>query len=196
MYLLLDNYDSFTWNIYHLLGKIGIDAVVKRHDEITASQALDIGQKAIFISPGPCTPNEAGISLEVVAKADKVARPIFGVCLGMQVIFQYYGGLVKKYSNPKHGKIGMIESYQKASLQHIPKNFTATRYHSLICDEETLPDDFGISAKQDNLIMGIYHKKLPIEGVQFHPESIKSEYGQEILTSFLSQHVSDFCKTS
>ncbi|HLD77354.1 MAG TPA: aminodeoxychorismate/anthranilate synthase component II [Rickettsiales bacterium] len=185
MILLIDNYDSFTYNLYHYLIEAGEkNVVVKRNDEISIAQILEMKPDGIVLSPGPCTPNEAGICLEVVDKL-KGIFPIFGVCLGHQAIGQAFGGKVVK-TYPMHGKISEIFHKQQNIFMGLPSPFKATRYHSLIIEKETCPQDLEITAStQDGIIMGIAHKKYKIFGVQFHPESIASEYGHQIIKNFL-----------
>lgn len=185
MILLIDNYDSFTYNLYHYLIQAGADEVlVKRNDEITIDEIRKLKPRGIVISPGPCTPNEAGICLEVVEKLHK-DFPILGVCLGHQTIGQVFGGkIVKTY--PMHGKISEITHNQKGIFKDIPSPFKATRYHSLIIERETCPAELEITSQtQDGIIMGIQHKNHKIYGVQFHPESIASEHGHKIISNFL-----------
>lgn len=189
MILFIDNYDSFTWNLVHYLGSLGHDIDVKRNDEISLEEVKDLSPAALFLSPGPSDPDHAGICLDLVNYAAKTETPLFGVCLGHQTIGQFFGGDVIRAPQPMHGKIDTIQNLHKGALQDLPDHFKATRYHSLIVDEKTLPDCLEITAKtDDNSIMGLKHKSLPIEGVQFHPESIASEHGLEILNNFLKRH--------
>lgn len=185
MILLIDNYDSFTYNLYHYLIQAGEKTVlVKRNDEISIDEIKKLNPSGIVLSPGPCSPNEAGICLEIVEKL-KGIYPIFGVCLGHQTIGQAFGGKVVK-TYPMHGKISEIFHHQKSLFEDIPSPFKATRYHSLIIEKETCPQDLEITAEtKDGIIMGIAHKKFKIYGVQFHPESIASEYGHKIIQNFL-----------
>jgi anthranilate synthase/aminodeoxychorismate synthase-like glutamine amidotransferase len=193
--LLIDNYDSFTYNLYHYIieaskNKNGSQKVqkvlIKRNDQISIAEIKTLNPKAIILSPGPCGPNEAGICLDIIQEF-KAAYPIFGVCLGHQVIAQAFGAKIIK-TNPMHGKISLI-NHQKTSLfKGIPSPFKATRYHSLIIKKETCPKDLTITATtEDGTIMAIEHKKYQIFGVQFHPESIASEYGHEIIKDFLDR---------
>jgi anthranilate synthase/aminodeoxychorismate synthase-like glutamine amidotransferase len=189
MILLIDNYDSFTYNLYHYLIEAGTKAkkeevLVKRNDKISIQEIKDLNPSAIILSPGPCTPNEAGICLEVIEKF-KGAYPILGVCLGHQAIGQAFGGnVVKTY--PMHGKISEIFHQGKNLFKGLPSPFKATRYHSLIIEKETCPKNLEITATtQDGIIMGIADEKLKIFGVQFHPESIASEHGHQIIENFL-----------
>jgi len=182
---LVDNYDSFTFNLFHDLGRLGADVSVVRNDEITTEALIDSHPDAIVLSPGPCTPNEAGICLDVLKKAGSKI-PIFGVCLGMQAMGQAFGGDVIRAPLPMHGKISEIHHQGKSIFRGINSSFKATRYHSLIVDRDTCPDVLDIVAEtKEGLIMGLSHKKFPVHGVQFHPESISSEFGHAILKNFL-----------
>jgi len=182
---LIDNYDSFTFNLFHDLGRLGADITVVRNDEITTEALIASQPDAIVLSPGPCTPNEAGICLDVLKKAGNKI-PIFGVCLGMQAMGQVYGGDVVRAPLPMHGKISEIHHQGKTIFRGIKSSFKATRYHSLIVDRDTCPDVLDVVAEtKDGLIMGLSHKKFPVHGVQFHPESISSEFGHAILKNFL-----------
>jgi anthranilate synthase component 2 len=182
---LVDNYDSFTFNLFHDLGRLGADVTVVRNDEITTEALIDSHPDAIVLSPGPCTPNEAGICLDVLKKAGSKI-PIFGVCLGMQAMGQAFGGDVIRAPLPMHGKISEIHHQGKSIFRGINSSFKATRYHSLIVDRDTCPDVLDIVAEtKEGLIMGLSHKKFPVHGVQFHPESISSEFGHAILKNFL-----------
>ncbi len=185
MILLIDNYDSFTYNLYHYLIQAGAkEVLVKRNDEITIEEIKKLNPQGIVLSPGPCSPNEAGICLEVIEKL-KGIYPIFGVCLGHQAIGQAFGGKVIK-TYPMHGKISEIFHNQKPLFQTLPSPFKATRYHSLIIEKETCPSELEITAEtKDGIIMGVAHKKHKIFGVQFHPESIASEHGHKIFENFL-----------
>ena len=186
MLLIIDNYDSFTYNLVQYLGELGAEMIVYRNDEITPEQIEnDIKPDKILISPGPGMPNDAGISIDVLKKyAGKV--PILGVCLGHQAIGQIYGGKVVRAPKPVHGKPVMINHDGKTIFKNVSERFSAGRYHSLIVERETLPDCLEISATSpDNLIMGLRHKTLKIEGVQFHPESILTDEGRKILQNFL-----------
>ena len=182
---LVDNYDSFTFNLFHDLGRLGADVTVVRNDEITTEALIASEPDAIVLSPGPCTPNEAGICLDVLKKAGNKI-PIFGVCLGMQAMGQAFGGDVVRAPLPMHGKISEIHHQGKTIFHGINNSFKATRYHSLIVDRVTCPDVLDVVAgTKDGLIMGLSHKKFPVHGVQFHPESISSEFGHAILKNFL-----------
>ncbi len=185
--LMIDNYDSFTYNIVQYFYELGADVLVKRNDEITVEDIKNMDDiEAIVISPGPCTPNEAGISVQVI-KEFKGVYPIFGVCLGHQSIGAAFGAKIIKAKCLMHGKTSKIYHNEKGLFKGIPNPFEAVRYHSLVIDRETLPEDIEITAwtKEDNEIMGIEHKKYPIWGVQFHPESILTEYGKKLLQNFM-----------
>ncbi|HSG31714.1 MAG TPA: aminodeoxychorismate/anthranilate synthase component II [Thermodesulfobacteriota bacterium] len=185
MILMLDNYDSFTYNLVHYLGELGQDVVVHRNDKITVEQIEQADPDIIMISPGPCTPKEAGISMDLVNKF-KGVKPIFGVCLGHQSIAEAFGAKIIKAKKLLHGKTSEIFHDGKGIYKGIENPFVATRYHSLIIDKKTLPKDFEISAwTKEGEIMGIRHKKLQIEGVQFHPESILTERGKDLLKNYL-----------
>jgi len=183
--LLIDNYDSFTYNLFHYLGQLGADVVVKRNDEISADEAIAMRPDAVVLSPGPCTPNEAGICLELIAKANGTL-PILGVCLGHQSIGQVYGGTVVRAPVPMHGKLSRIHHTGKSVFRGLNNDFMATRYHSLTIAPESMPADLEITAvSEDGVIMGVMHKTHPVHGVQFHPESIASENGHALLQNFL-----------
>jgi anthranilate synthase/aminodeoxychorismate synthase-like glutamine amidotransferase len=186
MILLIDNYDSFTFNLVHFFGDLGATCVVRRNDALTPSEALAMQPEAIVLSPGPCTPNEAGICLDLVsAAAGKI--PLLGVCLGHQAIGQAFGGEVIRAPAPVHGKTSPVHHEGSDIFAGLPDPFTATRYHSLIVAAETLPDSLEASAwTDDKIIMGMRHKTYPIFGVQFHPESIATSHGHEILQNFLN----------
>jgi anthranilate synthase component 2 len=184
MIILIDNYDSFTYNLYHFLGDIGAETVVHRNDKISVGQVISARPEAIVISPGPATPNEAGICLELIEKASETI-PVFGVCLGLQSMGQCFGGKVIRAPAQMHGKTSKIHHTGKGVFKGLPQDFTATRYHSLIVERESLPDCFEITAEADGLIMGLQHKTRNVHGVQFHPESIASEHGHLILKNFL-----------
>lgn len=185
MITLIDNYDSFTYNLVHYIGDLGVSSDVVRNDKITVEEVLETKPKAIVLSPGPCTPNEAGICLDLIEKAAG-KFPIFGVCLGHQSIGQAFGGKVIKAPELMHGKTSEIIHEEHSVFKGLPSPFTATRYHSLIVEKKSLPDCFEITAESsDGLIMGLTHKDYPIFGVQFHPESIASDYGHKILGNFL-----------
>jgi len=183
--LLIDNYDSFTYNLFHYLGQLVAEVVVKRNDEISAGEALAMKPEAIVLSPGPCTPNEAGICLELIAKANGTL-PILGVCLGHQAIGQVYGGKVVRAPAPMHGKLSRIHHTGKSVFRGLNNDFLATRYHSLTIAPESMPAALEVTAtSEDGVIMGVMHKTHPVHGVQFHPESIASENGHALLQNFL-----------
>lgn len=188
MILMIDNYDSFTYNLVQYLGELGEELVVKRNDEITIEEIEEMDPEFLMISPGPCSPNEAGISLEVIRHfAEK--KPIFGVCLGHQSIAQVFGGDVVRAERLMHGKTSEMHHDERTIFRTLANPFTATRYHSLIVKKETLPDCFEITAWTDqDEIMAIRHKVLPIEGVQFHPESIMTSVGKELLRNFIDTY--------
>ncbi len=188
MILMIDNYDSFTFNLVQYLGELGEEVKVVRNDKISCQEIADMNPSHLVISPGPCTPNEAGISLEVIRQfAGKI--PILGVCLGHQSIGQVFGGKVIRAERLMHGKTSPVLHDGKSIFKGLPTPFTATRYHSLIVERESLPDCFEISAETaEGEIMAIRHKEYPIEGVQFHPESIITEHGKELLQNFLSNN--------
>lgn len=185
MILVIDNYDSFTYNLVQYLGELGEEIVVKRNDEIDLKGIEELAPDHILISPGPCSPNEAGISLALIEHF-KGKVPIFGVCLGHQAIGQAFGGEVVRADNLMHGKTSEMHHGGKGVFAGIPSPFTATRYHSLIVKKDTLPDCLEITAETEaGEIMGLRHKEFPIEGVQFHPESIITENGLTLLRNFL-----------
>ena len=185
MFLLLDNYDSFTYNLLHYLGELGAEVEVRRNDAFSADEALALGAEGIVISPGPCDPDRAGICLEVVEKAAG-KLPVLGVCLGHQCIGQAFGAKVVRAPKPMHGKISEITHNATGVLAAIPSPFKATRYHSLTLDPGSLPDCLEITAKTDDgVIQGIAHRDLPLHGVQFHPESIATEHGHQLIQNFL-----------
>ncbi len=185
MIVLIDNYDSFTFNLFHYLGGLGADVVVHRNDKIATHEVIAADPDAIVLSPGPCTPNDAGICLDLIAKASPTI-PVLGVCLGHQAIGQAFGGLVVRAPTPVHGKVSAIRHKGDGVFRGINGAFQATRYHSLVVDRKTLPADLAVSADTDDrLIMGLAHVTLPVHGVQFHPESIASEHGHLILKNFL-----------
>lgn len=184
MIILIDNYDSFTFNLVHYLGVLGAELVVHRNDKITADAVIAADPEAIVLSPGPCTPNEAGICLDVIDKASG-SIPLLGVCLGHQAIGQAFGGDVIRAPKPIHGKLSEMSHESRGLFRGINGSFRATRYHSLVVDRKTLPDDLAITAETDGLIMALEHNSRPVHGVQFHPESIASEHGHLILKNFL-----------
>ncbi len=188
MLLLIDNYDSFTYNLVHYLGELGADVVVKRNDALDVQAAMALRPAGIVLSPGPCTPNEAGICLSLVAAASESQIPLLGVCLGHQSIGQAFGGRVLQAREIVHGKVGRIHHNDSGVFKGLPSPIAATRYHSLIVDRPTLPAELEITAElEDGTIMGLRHRSLPIEGVQFHPESIASEHGHAMLRTFLDR---------
>jgi anthranilate synthase component 2 len=185
MIILIDNYDSFTFNLYHYLGDLGAETVVHRNDKIGVGQVISARPDAIVLSPGPCTPTEAGICLDLIAAA-AADIPILGVCLGHQAIGQAFGGKVVRAPILMHGKLSNVHHRGEGIFDEVPDRFQATRYHSLIVEREGLPDCFAITAETDNgIIMGLQHKELNVHGVQFHPESIASEHGHKLLRNFL-----------
>lgn len=185
MLLMIDNYDSFTYNLVQYLGELGQDVHVHRNDEITLDQIAAMQPEKIVISPGPCTPNEAGISVPLIHEfAGKI--PLLGVCLGHQSIGQAFGGNIIKAKTLMHGKTSLIHHTNTGVFRNLPNPYTATRYHSLVIERATIPDCLEITAwTEDGEIMGVRHKTLAIEGVQFHPESILTEHGHELLDNFL-----------
>jgi anthranilate synthase component 2 len=186
MFLLIDNYDSFTYNLFHFLGELGATLTVKRNDAITVAEAMALGPQGIILSPGPCDPDRAGICLDLVAAAAEARTPLLGVCLGHQSIGQAFGGRVVRAPLPMHGKLSAIHHTGEGIFRELPTPFTATRYHSLVVDRPSLPGELAITAEtEDGLIMGLAHRDLPIHGVQFHPESIASEHGHRLLANFL-----------
>ena len=183
MILVLDNYDSFTWNLVHYLMELGAEVQVVRNDALTARDAIASNAQAFLISPGPCTPNEAGISLDLVAACAELGKPLLGVCLGHQAIGQHFGGQVVR-GGLMHGKTSPVEHDGTGLFEGLPSPFTATRYHSLIVTD--IPDDLVVNATAaDASVMGFRHRELPIHGVQFHPESIATEHGHAMLANFL-----------
>ncbi len=186
MYLLIDNYDSFTYNLYHYFLELGAKIEVYRNDKITTKDILKKKYKGIVLSPGPCTPNEAGICLELIKEISKVNIPILGVCLGHQTIGQAFGGKIIR-NKPMHGKVSSIYHYKTDIFKNLSNPFKATRYHSLSIERKSLPSCLKITAelKKNGMIMGIKHKKLSIYGVQFHPESIASQHGHDLIKNFL-----------
>jgi len=185
MILVVDNYDSFTWNLVHYLAELGAETHVVRNDDLTAAEAWALKPEAILLSPGPCTPNEAGICLAILDTAP-LEMPIFGVCLGHQAMGQAFGGEVMRAKALMHGKTSPIEHAGQTVFRGLPSPFTATRYHSLAVRRESLPDVLDVTAwTADGEIMGLAHKTRPIHGVQFHPESIATEHGHDLLANFL-----------
>ncbi len=186
MLLLIDNYDSFTYNLVHYFGELGAEVVVRRNDAIDVADAMALGASGIVLSPGPCDPAQAGICLALTKAAADTKTPLLGVCLGHQTIGEAFGGRVVRCHEIVHGKMGSMHHTGKSVFAGLPSPLQATRYHSLIVDRDTLPDCLDITAElDDGTIMGLQHRTLPIHGVQFHPESIKSEHGHAMLANFL-----------
>ncbi len=185
MFLLIDNYDSFTYNLFHFLGELGAEVVVHRNDALSVQEALALNPEGLVLSPGPCDPDQAGICLDLVAAATG-RLPILGVCLGHQSVGQSFGGKVVRAPAPMHGKLSQISHEGKGVFAGLPSPLTATRYHSLVVERNSLPDSLEITAQTaDGVIMGLSHRELPIHGVQFHPESIASEHGHALLENYL-----------
>jgi anthranilate synthase/aminodeoxychorismate synthase-like glutamine amidotransferase len=188
MLLLLDNYDSFTYNLYQYLSELGAEIEVHRNDQVTLDEIELMQPDFIVISPGPCTPNEAGLSCQIIETFGP-RIPLLGVCLGLQAIGQVYGGRVIRAPEPMHGKTSLMYHQGQGVLRNLPQPFEAIRYHSLIVERSTLPDELEITAETaDGLIMGLRHRVYPVEGVQFHPESILTSVGKDLLRNFLSSH--------
>jgi anthranilate synthase component 2 len=186
MLLLIDNYDSFTYNLVHYLGELGADVLVKRNDALSVEAALDLRPDCIVLSPGPCDPDKAGICLPIVAAAIERGIPLLGVCLGHQAIGQALGGRVVRAPRPMHGKTDRMYHGGRGLMRGLPSPFVATRYHSLVVERAGLPDCLEVTAEtEDGLVMAFCHRTLPIHGVQFHPESIASEHGHDLLRNFL-----------
>ncbi len=186
MLLLIDNYDSFTYNLYQYLAELGAEITVRRNDQVTLDEIEAMRPDAIVISPGPCTPNEAGLSCQIIATFGK-RIPTLGVCLGHQAVGQVYGGNVVRAPVPMHGKTTLMYHQGQGVFQHLPIPFEANRYHSLIVERSTLPNELEITAETaDGLIMGLRHRTYPVEGVQFHPESIMTPVGKDLLRNFLA----------
>ena len=185
MILLIDNYDSFTYNLFHFLGELGAKVRVERNDALSADAALALKPEGIVLSPGPCTPNEAGICLELITRANG-SVPILGVCLGHQSIGQAYGGRIVRAPEPMHGKLSRMHHTGKSVFRGLNNDFNATRYHSLTIAPESMPPSLEVTAtSEDGVIQGVMHKSHPVHGVQFHPESIASENGHALLQNFL-----------
>jgi anthranilate synthase component 2 len=185
MLLLIDNYDSFTWNLVHYLGELGAEVRVVRNDAMSAEEALGLGARAVVLSPGPCTPDEAGICVDLVRAAPDTL-PVLGVCLGHQAIGAAFGGRVARCHEVLHGKLSTVSHSGTGLFEGLPQGFLATRYHSLTVSPEGLPDRLEITARsQSGVIMGLAHRERPVHGVQFHPESIASEHGHALLANFL-----------
>lgn len=186
MILLIDNYDSFTWNLVHYMGEAGARVEVRRNDALTVDEALASGASGILISPGPCAPSQAGIIVPLIRAAAERGLPLFGVCLGHQAIGEAFGGRVIRAGRVVHGKVDQIAHDGKGVFEGLPSPFKATRYHSLAVDPDSLPDTLEVTATSpDGTIMGLRHRSLPVEGVQFHPESISSEHGHQMIRNFL-----------
>jgi len=187
MLLLIDNYDSFTYNLVHYVGELGADVVVRRNDALNVQEAMAMNPAGILLSPGPCDPDQAGICLALTKAAAETETPLLGVCLGHQTIGQAFGGKVIRHSDIVHGKMGQMHHTGKGIFAGLPSPFEATRYHSLVVERATCPEALEITAElEDGTIMGLKHRELPIEGVQFHPESIASEHGHALLQNFLN----------
>ena len=187
MLLLIDNYDSFTYNLVHYFGELGADVVVRRNDALDVQEAMGMGAQAIVLSPGPCDPAQAGICLALTAAAAETNTPLLGVCLGHQTIGEAFGGKVVRAGEIVHGKMGTIHHEGKGVFAGLPSPFLATRYHSLIVERESLPECLEVTAwLEDGMIMGLQHREKPIQGVQFHPESIASEHGHAMIRNFLT----------
>ncbi|HYD97838.1 MAG TPA: aminodeoxychorismate/anthranilate synthase component II [Alphaproteobacteria bacterium] len=187
MLLLIDNYDSFTYNLVHYLGELGAETAVHRNDALSVGEALAMEPDGIVLSPGPCDPDKAGICLDLIAAAAERRLPLFGVCLGHQAIGQAFGGKVVRAPQPMHGKISDVAHDGASVLAGLPTPFEATRYHSLVVERDSLPDSLAVTGETaDGLIMGLAHRELPVHGVQFHPESIASQHGHRILANFLA----------
>ncbi|HXW72277.1 MAG TPA: aminodeoxychorismate/anthranilate synthase component II [Methylocella sp.] len=182
---LIDNYDSFTFNLVHCLGRLGARVSVHRNDQISVAEVIAARPDAIVLSPGPCTPKDAGICLDLIKHAAP-AIPMFGVCLGHQALGEAFGGEIIRAPEPVHGKLARIEHHGETVFHGINGPFTATRYHSLVVRGENMPDDLFVTATTNGLVMGLSHKRLPAHGVQFHPESIASEHGLRIFENFLA----------
>jgi len=187
MLLLIDNYDSFTYNLVHYLGELGADVVIRRNDALDVQQAMAMNPAGILLSPGPCDPDQAGICLDLTHAAAETGTPLMGVCLGHQTIGQAFGGHVVRCHEIVHGKMGQMHHSGTGLFAGLPSPFAATRYHSLVIERASLPDCLEITADlEDGTIMGLQHRSLPIHGVQFHPESIASEHGHALLQNFLT----------
>jgi anthranilate synthase component 2 len=184
--ILIDNYDSFTWNLAHMLDTAGARVEVVRNDEVTASQVIEAGPAGVVISPGPCAPAEAGISVAAVTACAQAGVPLLGICLGHQAIGVAFGAQVVKAPSPVHGQAFPVTHRGRGVLAGLPSPFQATRYHSLILDEATLPPDLAVTARTDGIVMAVRHRSRPVEGVQFHPESILTTHGSAIIASFVA----------
>jgi anthranilate synthase component II len=185
MFLLIDNYDSFTYNLWHYLSELGAETIVRRNDALTVEEAIALRPQGIIISPGPGTPTESGISVPIVKAAGSI--PLLGVCLGHQALGEAFGGKVLRAPAPMHGKVSEIHHEDRGVFHGLPQPFTATRYHSLVVERSSMPDCLTVTAwTDDGLVMGLEHRSLPLHGVQFHPESIASEAGKPLLRNFLA----------
>ncbi len=186
MILVIDNYDSFTFNLVHFLEELGVSVKVARNDQLQVADALALKPEAVLLSPGPCTPDKAGICLDLIAAAARQRLPLLGVCLGHQALGQAFGGKVVRATHQMHGKTSPVFHQGRSVFAGLPSPFTATRYHSLIVERDTLPPTLEITAETaDGVIMGLAHRALPLVGVQFHPESIATEHGHQLLANFL-----------
>ncbi len=196
MLLLIDNYDSFTYNLYQYLSELGAEIIVRRNDQVTLDEIDALQPARIVISPGPCTPNEAGLSCQIIETFGP-RIPLLGVCLGHQSIGQVYGGRVIRAPEPMHGKTSLMYHKGQGVFRDLPQPFEANRYHSLIVERESLPEDLEITAStEDGIIMGLRHRRFPIEGVQFHPESIMTPVGKNLLRNFLEQEMVVFAQNA
>ncbi len=183
--MVIDNYDSFTYNLVQYLGELGAEVLVRRNDEVTTGEIPALQQDRIVVSPGPCTPNEAGVSLKAIEEAPE-GVPVLGVCLGHQAIGQAYGGKVVRAKEPVHGKTARIMHDGEGVYRGLPQGFEATRYHSLVIEPDSVPGCLTVTSRtEDGVIMGVRHKELPVEGIQFHPESVLTGSGKELLKNFL-----------
>ncbi|MCR9108731.1 aminodeoxychorismate/anthranilate synthase component II [Marivita sp. XM-24bin2] len=188
MLLLIDNYDSFTYNLVHYLGELGTEVKVVRNDALTVQDAMGLNPAGILLSPGPCDPDQAGICLPLTLAAAETGMPLMGVCLGHQTLGQAFGGSVVRHSEIVHGKMGVMHHNSKGVFAGLPSPFEATRYHSLVVDKDTIPDCLEVTAwLEDGTVMGLSHRDLSMHGVQFHPESIASEHGHALLKNFVDE---------
>lgn len=187
MFILIDNYDSFTYNLVQYLGDLGVQVSIYRNDQVKSSEVIKKKPRAIVLSPGPCDPDKAGICLDLVNEASEQNIPVLGVCLGHQAIGQAFGGKIVRAKEPVHGKVSTIQHNGKNIFSNLPSPMNATRYHSLIIDRPSFPETLEITAESDDkTIMGLMHKEKPIHGIQFHPESIASDHGHALLKNFIS----------
>ena len=188
MFVLIDNYDSFTYNLVHFLGELGAAIVVRRNDKVTPDEVMAMRPQGVILSPGPCDPDQAGICLDMIAAAEKARLPVLGVCLGHQAIGEVFGGVVERAPEPVHGKTARVHHDGHGVFAGLPSPFEATRYHSLVVRRQGLPACLEVSAEtEDGLVMGLRHREHPIEGVQFHPESILTDAGHDLLRNFLAR---------